>query len=177
VGDPMKARRRGERGFTLIELVIVVTVVGVIAGLFVRYLNEGTRMFEAVDTRKSLTMEARQAMIRTIREIRQVRSSSDVLAADASNLSFYGVDDSLYAFHYPGVPGADLTFQRGAVSGAAATDVDSLAFEYVKNDGSPAAPLVSPDETDIYRVRVLLRLRRGDQSVVLCAGTYLRNVP
>jgi prepilin-type N-terminal cleavage/methylation domain-containing protein len=84
-------------GFTMIELVIVIAVLGVIAGLFVRYLGEGIRMYEAVDARKELTMEVRQALIRTVREIRQVRSAADVLAANANNFSFYGVNDSLFA--------------------------------------------------------------------------------
>lgn len=170
-----KAGRR-RSGFTMIELVIVISIVGIIAGLFVRYLGEGIRMYESVDARKELTMEVRQALIRTVREIRQVRSAADVVAADANNFSFYGVNDSLFALSYSGTPGDDLTLQRGTASATIAAGVDSLAFAYTKNDGTPAAPLLSPSNTDIYRVSVFLRLAGQGETVAVASGTFLRNV-
>ena len=169
-------RQTTSPGFTLIELVIVISLVGLIAGLFVRYMEEGTRMYEAVESRKELMMEARQAMIRTVREVRQVRSASDVITADDSTFVFYGVNDSLFSISFSGVPGEDLIFQRGVVSGTLAATVDSFAFEFVQTNGNPASPIVSPLNTDIYRVGLYLRMARGGQKIALRTGTFLRNI-
>jgi prepilin-type N-terminal cleavage/methylation domain-containing protein len=168
--------RTNSPGFSLIELVIVISLVGMIAGLFVGYLDEGTRMYEAVETRKELMMEARQAMIRTVREVRQVRSDTDVITADDSTFVFYGVNDSLFSIRFSGVPGEDLVFQRGQVTGTLAAAVDSFAFEFVQTDGTPAVPVVSPSSTDIYRVGLYLRMARDGQKIALRTGTFLRNI-
>ncbi len=161
------------RGFTLIELVIVITVVGVLAGVFVRYIDEGTRLFLAVDGRKAMVMSGRQAMLRIVREIRQVRSGADVLTAATEEFSFVSVDDTTYVLRRAG---DELEFQRGAVRVPIVSGVDSLAFTYYREDGSPAVPQVSPADSDIFRVGIFLRLRDGSEVVPLETQTQLRNL-
>lgn len=175
-GD-VRARRVAAAGFTMVELVITVAVLGVIAGVFVHYVDEGTRMFEQVDARREMTAEARGAMLRLLREIRQVRSATDVLVATPTRLQFVGVDDSTYAIDWSAAPGAPLTFARGATSVALVAAVDSFALDYRREDDQPAAPLVAPSPTDVRRVGVYLRLRSGGHVVALRSGTWLRNVP
>jgi prepilin-type N-terminal cleavage/methylation domain-containing protein len=169
-------RDRGARGFTLVELVLVISIMGVLAGVFVKYIDEGNRMFDQVDARRELRQDARAALVRMVREIRQLRSASDVLTADTVSLSFYGVNDSLYTINYSGVSGESLMFQRGSLSNVLATHVDSLAFDYYQNDGTAAVPLVNPSDTDIYRVTIFLRLLKGNTAVSLKTGTHLRNL-
>jgi len=170
-------RRPGARGFTLIELAITIVIVGMIAGVFLHYVNEGTRMFQQVDARRELTAQARAAVLRTLREVRQVRSATDVILATPAQFQFYGVDDSLYAIAWDGTPGGTVSFSRGGVSAALSARVDSLAFTYFRSDGMPAVPTVSPLSTDIHRVGIYVRLRSGGDVVAVRSATYLRNVP
>ncbi len=169
--------RGGTAGFTLVELVITVAVLGVIAGVFVHYVDEGTRMFEQVDARREITAEARGAMLRLLRTVRQVRSATDVLVATPQTLSFRAVDDSVYTVAWAGTPGAPLVFTRGATSVALVAAADSFALDYRREDGQPAAPVVAPSPTDVRRVGVYLRLSRGGHRVAMRSGTWLRNVP
>ncbi len=174
----MQAISRGHHplGFTLVEIILVIVILGIVAGTFVRYLQAGNRMFDQVNGRKELLQEGRAALLRVVREIRQVRSSADVIFADTENFSFYGVDDNRYRISFSGTPGDDLMFGRGLNEQILASDVDSLAFEYVKSDGTAAVPLVSPNETDIFRVTISLRLAKMGTEVSLKTGTYLRNL-
>jgi len=157
--------------------VITIAVAGIMAGVFVHYVGEGTAMLTQVDTRRVLTADARQALLRTLREVRQVRSATDIIVATPTRMSFRSVDDSLYTIAWNGVPGSDLSFSRGPVTVTLTTAVDSLAFAYTKSDGTLAAPIVSPSSTDIHRVSVYLRLREGNDAITVKTATYLRNVP
>ena len=171
MGDPIM-----NRGFSLVELVIVIAVVGILAGSFVAYVEQSVNMFETVDNRKEITMEARQAMLRIIREVRQIRDNTSIVSANANGISFFGVADSLYTLTYSGTPGTNLMFQRGAVSAAIATGVDSLSIQYFKSDGTAAVPVVSPGVTDVHRVSVYLRLASGGDKVSFSTETFLRNL-
>jgi hypothetical protein len=99
-----------------------------------------------------------------------------VLTADAETFSFYGINDSLYTIQFSGTPGGDVTLRRGSVTQKLLGEVDSLAFSYYKSDGTAAAPLVNPNATDIFRVRVFLRLARSGFKVSLQTSTFLRNL-
>jgi len=163
-------------GFTLVELVLVVLILGLISGIFAAVFSEGNHMFDTVDARRELTQEGRMALLRIVRETRQVRSSSDVVGADIDTFSFYGVNDSLYTIEFSGISGGDVTFRRGAVIQTLASGVDSMAFGYYQSDGNLAVPIVSPGATDIFRITIFLRLVNGGITVALQTGTYLRNI-
>lgn len=152
------------------------TLLSIMAGVFIRYFDEGNRLFQQVDAQKELLQEGRMVLWRVVREVRQVRSGQDVLVADMENLSFYAMGDSLIAINFAAPPAGDLTLTRGALTYSLAGSVDSLAFEYFRDDGSPAVPTVSPSSTDIHRVDIFLRLSRGPKSVSLKTGTFLRNI-
>jgi len=115
------------------------------------------------------------ALIRLVREVRQVRSSTDVLIAQPSSMTFYGVNDSLVGISWD-PPSRRVALQRGSSTWTVAADADSFALSYFKEDGTPAAPLVSPDVTDVFRVGIYVRLKRRTTAVALETATYLRNM-
>ena len=71
---------RGQRGFTLVELVIVIVVVGVIEAIFAMQLGPTVRGYVAVGRRAALTDQADTALRRIVTEVRAAVPNSLRLA-------------------------------------------------------------------------------------------------
>ncbi|MEW6684081.1 MAG: prepilin-type N-terminal cleavage/methylation domain-containing protein [Nitrospirota bacterium] len=127
--------RRGERGFTLIELIMTIVLVGIIGGIIGALLLGGTQAFVAEDTKASLTTQGRLAVERMVRDIRLVRSrtAGDIPTMTAATLNF--IDTSGNAIAY--TSGGGSITRNGVVLAAAPTA--NLAFSYFQQDGTPAA--------------------------------------
>ena len=166
--------RPSQAGFTLPELVIVIVVVSAAGLLFSGMFIEAVRSYEFVASEQSMTQEARFAEERIVRELRGLRGSAFVTRATPRALAFVDRDSTAVGFSWTGVKGDPLVYTRNGSAQTLAEDVDSLAFGYWKADGGPAAPLVAPAATDIWRVSVHLRLARGSHAVSTVAGTFVR---
>ncbi len=164
---------RRRQGFSLIELVIVIMVIGVITGVV------GFTLLGAVDAwvfkfnRSDLLWDGKLAMNRMVREIRQVKRAASVTTADASQFRFTDVNDVDITYSL-----SSTTLNRTADSTAnvLAEDVSSLAFTYYDSSGATiATPTVSPSDTDIRRVRINMTLTKGGENVYLQSDSTPRN--
>jgi prepilin-type N-terminal cleavage/methylation domain-containing protein len=168
--------RTGERGFTLIELVIVIVVVSVAALVFSKMFIEAVRSYEWVDVEKEKLQEARYAQERMTREFRRVRDNVSINAATATTFTFVDRDAATITISWNGVKGADLVYTRNGTQRVLASGVDSLAFAYWKTNGTAAAPVLSPSATDIWRVTTYLRLDKAGHTVETVGAAYVRNL-
>src|SRR5262245_31468566 len=172
------ARHRGPRrhaaGFTLPELIIIIVVVSIAALAFSAMFIEAVRTYQFVDVEKGMLQEARYAEERIARELRRVRNNTSVTAATPRTFTFVDRDNATVSFSWSGVSGADLLYTKNGSSRTLAQSVDSLAFQYWKQNGAAAVPTVSPSATDIWRVTVYLRLVRGSQSVETMGAALVR---
>lgn len=170
-----RARARpGEAGFTLAELAIVIVVASLAAFLFAGTFIEAVRSYEFLDTEKGMLQEARYAEERIGRELLRVGGGSSITRATARSFAFVDRDSATVAFSWTGDKGDPLVYVRNGTAHTLATGVDSLAFAYWRSDGTPAAPVVAPAATDIWRVSVHLRLAKGAQSVSAVTAAFLR---
>jgi prepilin-type N-terminal cleavage/methylation domain-containing protein len=173
----LTARRpRPDAGFTLAELVIVIVVVSIAGIAFVSMFTEAVRTYEFVDAEKDMLQEARYAEERIARELKRVRNNTSVTTATPTTFAFVDRGSAALQFSWSGVPGAALLYSKNGVSRTLASGVDSLAFGYWKSDGSPAAPVVAPGATDIWRVTVYLRLVKGTQKVETMGAAFVRSL-
>jgi hypothetical protein len=99
-----------------------------------------------------------------------------VTTAAARTFAFVDKDAVPIVLSWSGTKGADLVYTKNGVAQTLAVGVDSLAFSYFKEDGTAAAPLVSPSDTDIRRVSIFLRLAKGSQSVATLGAAALRSL-
>lgn len=165
-----------EAGFTLAEITIVIVVVSIAAFVFTGMFLEAVRSYQYVDAEKGMLQEARYAEERISRELKRVRGNTSVTQATPRAFTFVDRDSFTVGFSWTGVKGDPLLYARNGVTTTLANGVDSLAFAYWKSDGSPAAPVVAPSPTDIWRVTVHLRLARGGQRVSAVAAAFVRSL-
>jgi prepilin-type N-terminal cleavage/methylation domain-containing protein len=168
--------RRSSPGFTLPELVIVIVVVSIAAVTFSSMFIEAVKTYQFIDVEKDLLQDARYAEERIARELKRVKDSVSVTAASATTLAFVDRDDATVSFSWSGVSGAPLLYTKDGSSHTLARGVDSLAFQYWKQDGAAAAPVVAPSATDVWRVTVFLRLIKGSQTVSSMGAAFMRSL-
>jgi prepilin-type N-terminal cleavage/methylation domain-containing protein len=168
--------RRPSAGFSLAELLIVIVVVAVAGIAFASMFTEAVRTYRFVDSDKGMLQAGRYAEERIARELKRVKDSTSVLAATPTTFTFIDRTGATLGFSWSGVSGADLLFTKDGASHTLAAGVDSLAFAYYRNDGTPAVPLVAPAATDIWRVTVYLRLVKGTQKVETFGAAFVRSL-
>jgi prepilin-type N-terminal cleavage/methylation domain-containing protein len=164
-------------GVTLIELVMVITIVGVLAGASAMYIKETIDLWRFLSFRSEVVAQGRTALIRMEREIRQAVSVS---VASANQLQFTKIGDiSSTTFQ---LTGGNLMRNSDIL----AANVQSLKFCYYKNYKSPNnnQPVCSPecacsvsgsDLANIYRIVIELKITSGGQSNTLKSQVYPRN--
>lgn len=176
VHELLSGRRRAAAGFTLPELVIVMVVVSIAAVTFSSMFIEAVKTYQFIDAEKDMLQDARYAEERIAREIKRVKDNTSVTAANATNLTFVDRDNATVSFSWSGVSGANLLYTKSGSSQTLARGVDSLAFQYWKQDGTAAAPVVAPSATDIWRVTVFVRLIKGSQTVSSFGAAFVRSL-
>jgi prepilin-type N-terminal cleavage/methylation domain-containing protein len=141
-GIEARAARQGRRdcGFTLLEMVVTIIVIGVLAMAVVPVMKSGIAAYEVTTTGLETLSILRYATERMAREVREVRrnpgspANYDIATMTASNLSFTKRDGNRVTLT-AAPPSATLTYQTPAVSGLLTDQVGSLAFRYYEIDG------------------------------------------
>lgn len=167
---------RAAPGFTLTEVIIVIVVISIAGLLLAGMFREAISTYRFVDVQSDLLQQARYAEERVERELRRVRNRGSVTTASLRTFAFTDRDAVPVIVSWDGVKGSNLLYTKSGVAQALALGVDSLAFAYYKEDGTVAAPVVAPSDTDIRRVTVYLRLARSGQSVTTLGATALRSL-
>jgi prepilin-type N-terminal cleavage/methylation domain-containing protein len=126
-----------QRGFTLIEIIVVVVILAIAAGITVKFVVDGLKIYTMTVNQKTLFDEGKLALERMCRDIRDAQSIS-VPAAGASGTAITFVRNDATA-----QDGASetITFQRNA---------GNSTLEKVKT--SPAATSRMADNVGIFTV-------------------------
>lgn len=162
--------RLGRKGITIIEFIIVISIVGILAAVSSLYISETINLWQFLSFRNELVSQERMALMRMVREIRQINDDFSVITANAARFQFDDINDNRIDYRLQGV---DLMRNTDVlISG-----VDSLAFTYYdENNTVIGAPVVSPGRTNIYRIEITLTVRFGNQSKTLTSRVYPRNL-
>lgn len=162
-----------EKSFTLIELIIVITILGIIAGVGLPLTLQLIDSFSYSLYRRDLSESADAALRRMSREIRRLRDDSSVNIASATTYAFV-VNEGTIQFQ---LNGNDLERSFDGNTDALISDVSFFSFKYLDDEGSViAAPLVSPDKTDIKFIEINMTLFSGDNTIYYIDRIRPRNV-
>ncbi len=136
---PLHSDRRRNRGFTLVEMVVVMVIIGIIASVGALVLKEVFSTFFAGEDINRGDWQGRVAMERMSRELRDIRfaSAADLPTIGANTIRFFDVygNDITYA-----LSGTTLN-RTQAPTGAQplADNVSALAFTYLDQTGTGTA--------------------------------------
>ncbi len=160
---------KGKQGFTLIELILAIVIVGIIAIAITAAFAPTMRVSVAVDTRKEALQNARSAMERMLREIREAKSIS--AGFTPVSLTFINPANSTITYSWSGTPSTPL--QRNGTDLACC--VEAMTLTYLKKDGTPV--VIPPDSlSDVWRIQADLQIKVGDETVELRSEVNLRNI-
>jgi hypothetical protein len=129
-----------------------------------------------MDAEKSMLEDARYAEERVTRELKRVKDNTSIATATSTTFTFTDRSNASVSFSWSGVSGADLLYTKSGSSQVLAKGVDSLAFQYWKQNGTAATPVVAPSATDIWRVTVYMRLIKGSQTVASFGSAFVRSL-
>lgn len=146
-----------ESGFTLIEMVITIVVIGIIAGISAMLILQAMRGYSDQDVRADLTNQARLGIERMAREIREIRdcTATDITTMAAGTFAF--VDNAGNPIAYT-TSGTDLTRNGTAL----ASSVSGLTFGYLRRGGPPDVAAVAAAQ--VWNVDVTLTVSRSGES-------------
>lgn len=125
-----------QRGFTLIEMIMVIVLISIIAGIAAMIILEGAKSYQKEVSFSDIHNQGRLAIERMAREIRLIRSATatDMTTSypTATSLQFNDVNGANIQFNLVG-----STLSRSG--NTLANNVQSLTFSYYQSDGVPAA--------------------------------------
>jgi len=164
-----------KRGFTLIELVITMVLIGIVAFIVADAMSTGFKTYFTTDNRKEALDQARIAMERMTREIRNLRSSADIGTANANQFCFVNTDGTRVSFLYSGttiVRDEPVACPSAAGAPVLANNITVFSFTYLQTDGStdPAPP------TNTKRIRIAITSTLSNEQVQLQSEVWPRSL-
>lgn len=161
------------KGVTLIELIMIIIIVAVLVGVSSMYIKETISLWRFLSFRNEVVSEARLALGRMQREIRQVRDSMSILVASANQFQFIDVNENNINFY---LSGNNLMHNSDIL----ASNVSSLKFCYYKFDNQPSClPECNcsvSNFSDIFRIVIEIQVTSGGQSKLIRTQVYPRNL-
>ncbi|MBM4324102.1 MAG: prepilin-type N-terminal cleavage/methylation domain-containing protein, partial [Deltaproteobacteria bacterium] len=73
------------RGFTLIEIIIVIVILGFVSAITIKFLTDSLRIYTMTVNQKTLYDEGKLALERMVRDIRDARSITTPAAGGSGN--------------------------------------------------------------------------------------------
>ena len=153
--------KSSRKGFTLIEYIIVILVVGVIAAVLGALIIQGVRAFDSIAAREALMTEAEAAAEKMSREIRNAGKSSDIVEADSNTFSFTDIYGDGIKYYTEG----KLLMRNEKILAANIKSADF--FYYDKQNIEITPPLSEERFIDIHLVGIKLVFSdRGQETAI-----------
>lgn len=162
-------------GFTLIELVLTMLILGIIAAVASQFALQGIRSYSTEQDRGDAHSQARLAVERVTREARSIRSCADIVGAanPAATLSFTDITGVAVAFSVAG----GVLNRGGDILAQGVTSAQPFRFLDMNGAASTSCPLPpNPSAaTDIWFVEIDLTCAQATESLRVRSRVHPRN--
>ncbi len=163
-------RQRKNKGFTLIEFILVVVVLGSIAFITAPLIDSAIDSWEFVKYRSELWQNAELAFSRMGSEIREIGGTSDVITAGPQTLQFNTVGGDNITYSLTGT-----TLSRNG--NPLLSGIEAFSFSYFdENLNALPSPIVAPLVTNVRVVRMLIVLGPTGRTFTLQTDVHPRNL-
>ena len=163
---------KNSSGFTLIEMVIVIVLVGILATIAATIIMQGVRAYSDEQSRSDAHYQAKLAVERMSREIRLIRSSADISVMNSTLLSFTDINGTQMGFRLNG--GNIERTEDNAVSWQTlATNITGPGgniFTFLDNNGAVTAVPIS-----LWLVQIQFTATQGTESIDMRTTVHPRN--
>ena len=167
-------RNPHSKGFTLIEMVIVIVLVGILATIAATIIMQGIRAYSDEQYRSDAHYQARFAMERMAREIREIRSNTaaDIPAMTGTALQYNDINGLQMGFRL-NAGNIERTEDNGATWQTLAINITGpggTIFTYLDNTGAVTAAPAS-----LWLVQIQFTATQGTESIDMQTTVHPRN--
>ena len=155
------------QGFTLVEIVITIVLLGIVSGLAAMIIMQGVMSYGDEQARSNVHYQARLAMVRMGREIRQIRSRADITTMLNVDLRFTDVNGSNIGFTWVN---PNLSRWNGVGNDVLASGIAAFTFSYYQQDGVTVAT-----PTNVWVVEIAMTAQQGGESLQMRSRVHPRN--
>ncbi len=159
---------RSERGWTLIELVVVIVVTGILAVTTLPLFRAGIDSYIYTRAGKDILQSSRIGFKRMMAEMRMIEASLEIDWGTSTQIRFDLPSQSNITYRY----------QNGRLErdGEKLVNyVQGFVIRYYKEDGSEkSSPFWS--DSDVWRIQLEMEVGDGDDNLVLRAQVSPRNI-
>jgi len=166
----IKYNLKNKKGFSLIEMMVVVVILGLIVLGLVTFFTGGAKSWVAGQNQLEAQRNARQAMDRMVREIRE---ASNIIADSTSSKKIKFNTPWSTNLEYSWLGNEWDPILRGTTP--LINNVQSLAFTYFDNSGNLVDPL---DSDKVSKVHIDLKVdvdQDSNPDIILNSDINLRN--
>jgi prepilin-type N-terminal cleavage/methylation domain-containing protein len=167
-------RNPQSNGFTLVEIVLTIVLIGIVSGIAAVIIMQGARSASSVKSRVEAHEQARFAIDRMSRELLLIRSRAavpvdDIIAMNATTLEYNDITGAHIGFRLNGntlerYDGSWQTLSTGI------TAPGGTLFTYLDANGNPTAA-----QAALWNIQVGLVATQGPESLTLRTTVHPRN--
>ena len=172
------SRTTRKKSVTVIELIVVITIMGALGIGFANYLSQAMRIWKFLSYRSEVVNQVRLGMLRASADIRLVNNRTSVEQADAANFIFnatsgrriglvYDTNAKILYYNEGGPVGGLFTASNPLISG-----LTVFNFDYFDKNGNPTSGY---NNTTSFIVGVNATVAAGGESASMNIKVYPRN--
>jgi prepilin-type N-terminal cleavage/methylation domain-containing protein len=124
-----------KKGFTLVEIVIVIVMMAIVSFFIAVYMREGINAWQYMCGQKNITLSTRAAMNRIVKELKRAKQNTNITTHTTTEITFLDVYNDTITFSQEGT----VLYRNSDILLEGLLDPGGLVFTYLDKDGNVTA--------------------------------------